>query len=496
VQYISNGPDIPERLLHAHEEGRVVFFCGAGISAPAGLPNYSDLIKRLYEKFPTEVSLGHSGALKAKNYDIAVGLLEDDLPSGRAMVRREVAEILKPKPGGEKTKKTHKAILELSRSSRDQNRRLVTTNFDRIFEEIIHEESLKVDTYSAPHLPVRDSSWNGLVYLHGLLPEDADSQPQALDQLVISSSDFGLAYLAEGWASRFLRELFRKYNVCFIGYSIDDPVLRYMVDAIAAQKQFGETRLEMFAFASYSKGKEQECDEEWREKNVTPIKYKMHNKHSYLHKSLHAWAESFRDGILGKEHIVARYAMVNPASMIGKQEIIDQMLWALCDPSGLPAKRFAELDPVPPLEWLDVFSENRFRQEDLYRFGITPATSSDENIKFSLIHRPCPHTHSSPMAIVNHGEYNAQWDAVMHHLARWLTRHINDPNLILWISQNGGKMHEEMIKLVKRRLSRVSWLESQGDYSEIERIKLNAPNAIPNPAMRILWDILLTGRAT
>ena len=31
MQFIKNGPDIPERLLQAHEDGRVVFFCGAGI---------------------------------------------------------------------------------------------------------------------------------------------------------------------------------------------------------------------------------------------------------------------------------------------------------------------------------------------------------------------------------------------------------------------------------------------------------------------------------
>jgi NAD-dependent SIR2 family protein deacetylase len=32
------GPDIPDELLQAHEQGTVVFFCGAGISCPAGLP--------------------------------------------------------------------------------------------------------------------------------------------------------------------------------------------------------------------------------------------------------------------------------------------------------------------------------------------------------------------------------------------------------------------------------------------------------------------------
>jgi hypothetical protein len=38
MQFVRNGPDIPERLLQAHEDGRVVFFCRAGISYPARLP--------------------------------------------------------------------------------------------------------------------------------------------------------------------------------------------------------------------------------------------------------------------------------------------------------------------------------------------------------------------------------------------------------------------------------------------------------------------------
>ena len=30
MQFVRNGPDIPDSLLQAHEDGRVVFFCGAG----------------------------------------------------------------------------------------------------------------------------------------------------------------------------------------------------------------------------------------------------------------------------------------------------------------------------------------------------------------------------------------------------------------------------------------------------------------------------------
>ena len=119
------------------------------------------------------------------------------------------------------------------------------------------------------------------MYLHGLLPEHLTGND--LDNLVISSGDFGLAYLTERWAARFVSELPRNFIVCFVGYSIDDPVLRYMMDALAADRLLGESPPEMFAFGSHSKGKETGCGNEWRAKNVTPILYREHWRHAYLH---------------------------------------------------------------------------------------------------------------------------------------------------------------------------------------------------------------------
>ena len=53
MQFIKNGPDIPDTLLRAHEEGKVVFFCGAGISYAAGLPSFKGLVDQLYEALNT-----------------------------------------------------------------------------------------------------------------------------------------------------------------------------------------------------------------------------------------------------------------------------------------------------------------------------------------------------------------------------------------------------------------------------------------------------------
>lgn len=43
MKFLAAGPNFPDELLEARDTGNVVFFCGAGISRPAGLPGFFDL---------------------------------------------------------------------------------------------------------------------------------------------------------------------------------------------------------------------------------------------------------------------------------------------------------------------------------------------------------------------------------------------------------------------------------------------------------------------
>ena len=258
MQFIKSGPDVPDTLLQAHEDGDVVFFCGAGISCTAGLPLFETLVKQIIEKASLskdeiERDPFLDDALNSKNYDTAIHLLESKSYLGRDKVRQYLSEILlSPNFNNRNAKRTHKALLTLS--SYAEKTRLVTTNFDRIFETIIEEEDLNIPHYSAPALPIPKGRWNGLVYLHGILPEETKQLEQnQFDHLVLSSGDFGLAYLRERWAARFISELFRNYTVCFVGYSLNDPVMRYMMDALAADRMMGESQREVFAFVPAKK---------------------------------------------------------------------------------------------------------------------------------------------------------------------------------------------------------------------------------------------------
>ncbi|WP_249605544.1 SIR2 family protein, partial [Chromobacterium sp. IRSSSOUMB001] len=310
MQFISHGPDIPDALLQAHEEGRVVFFCGAGVSYPAGLPGFKGLVDDIYQRNGTVPNDIERKALDLNQFDATLDLLERRLPGQRLAVRRALVQALKPKLRRKGATDTQAALLRLARN-REGSLRLVTTNFDRLFQAAAKRTGQVFQAYAAPMLPVpKNSRWNGLVYLHGLLPSTVDEM--ALNRLVVTSGDFGLAYLTERWAARFVSELFRNYVVCFVGYSINDPVLRYMMDALAADRMLGEVIPQAWAFGDCEPGQERSKTIEWEAKGVTPILYKVpadSHDHSVLHKTLHTWAETYRDGVLGKERIVVSHAL-------------------------------------------------------------------------------------------------------------------------------------------------------------------------------------------
>ncbi len=332
MQFITHGPDIPDTLLQAHEEGRVVFFCGAGISYPAGLPGFEGLVEEIYRLSGTTFSDIEREAFERGQFDATLDLLERRLPGQRLAVRRALSQALKPKLRRKGSTETHAALLKLARS-RDGALRLVTTNFDRVFHSAAKRTNQAFHSYAAPMLPIpKNSRWNGVVYLHGLMPSKVDDT--SLNRLVVTSGDFGLAYLTERWAARFVSELFRNYEVCFVGYSINDPVLRYMMDALAADRMLGEVTPQAWALGDCEPGQEHSKTIEWEAKGVKPILYNVptgSHDHSALHQTLHAWADTYRDGVQGKKlsssntlwpgHRTVRSKMISLAGCCGLYRI-------------------------------------------------------------------------------------------------------------------------------------------------------------------------------
>jgi SIR2-like domain len=495
MQFVANGPDIPDQLLQQHEDGNVVFFCGAGISAPAGLPMFDGLVTSVYSAIGDEPDELECTAITEKQFDVALDLLERRLQGGRNAVRTAVFTALQPNLRPKAARDTHRALLELARD-RHGATRLVTTNFDRIFERLTRGQKRRPHAYCAPQLPIaKRSRWDGIVYLHGLLPdEERDSE---LSKLVLTSGDFGLAYLTERWASRFVTDLFQNYVVCFIGYGLNDPVLRYMLDALAADRRLGETTPVAYVLASCQPGAEVKETARWNARGVAPILYETQigpNGHAMLHSTLHAWASTYKDGAWGKERIVVAHALTVPSQSTTQDDFLGRMLWAISDDSAAPAERFALHDPVPSLEWLAAFESKRFAHGDLGRFGVRVDEDANVSLAFSLTDRPAHYSLSPTMSLASHPGEATRWDRIMHALSRWLVRHLDDPALLVWILRAARTIHPDLADTIRYQLAHVAKLTVDGELATLQAMQTSAPRSIPSKSMLTLWHLLLADR--
>jgi len=445
MQFVADGPDIPAELLRAQEDGRLVWFCGAGVSKRAGLPLFGELVDEVCRALTWTRDAIEQGEFDRGNYDRVVTLLERRFESRD--VRRHVRRLLAVPP--DPRLDTHSALIKLA--TRDQKIRLVTTNFDRLFEEARPE----IPATAAPLLPIpKPNKWNHLVHLHGTLsPENPDRE-----QLVLSSADFGVAYLTERWASRFVGDLFNHFTVLFVGYSVDDPVMRYLVDAIAAERRADSRIGAAFVIAEAGADSPESTEGKWKAKGIVPILYSPADEHSLLHTTLHSWSTYWSGGLGSKINLVTRLAGFEPSTL--RTEEVSQFLWAVADPSGIPARQLSERANVA---WLE-----EIRQAGLLDGGAKKPASSGTLVEGGQ------HPLTRTVALVDRGQTTrdvASLDPVHCYLAIWLAGRLDDPAVARWAVKSGGRLHPQFMELVRRRLRespqlpeglRAAWLALSG----------------------------------
>lgn len=342
MQFVHDGPDIPGALLQAQEEGRLAFFCGSGVSMPDGLPNFEGLLRKVYDALASEPTALEQSEIDRGALDRAFTLLEGDDRFGSKQVRRAVHRILTPAETAKAD--LHKILLRLART-RDGALRLVTTNFDRLFEAA----EPMIPVAAAPRLPVpKPGKWREIVYLHGRLG-DVPDDPQ---DVILTSADFGVAYLVERWAARFVCELFANLAVVFVGYSGNDPVMRYLIDALSAERVRGGHVHRAYAFEGASPDDEARKAERWRASGIEPVVYSNVDQHRLLHESLRAWAATWTAGLQSRVNIVKTAGRVAPSSL--PAETVSQFCWALREESGAAARAFAGLGDDSRPEWFEV----------------------------------------------------------------------------------------------------------------------------------------------
>lgn len=176
--------------------------------------------------------------------------------------------------------------------------------------------------------------------MHGRLA-DAESDTH---NYILSSADLGRAYLSEGWAAKFVRDLLGRYTVVVLGYQAEDPPVSYLLQGLASGGQRSPNRL--FAF---DKGDEVDVAAKWSGRDVRAIPYGGKD-HEVLWETLEAWAERADDPAAWKNAVVQSSA--NGPRNLAPHE---RGMVAHLVRTTTGAQQFANGKPAPAAEWLCVF---------------------------------------------------------------------------------------------------------------------------------------------
>jgi hypothetical protein len=313
------GITFPETLLTVLRDGRLVIFAGAGVSygEPAKLPSFSALADLI------ATGTGENRQDQERE-DAFLGRL--DL-KGVEVHSRAVQHLSRD---GIKPTQLHCNLLQLF--SDVNHIRLVTTNFDLLFEQAAQEEYGKTpEIFRAPALPLgRD--FNGIVHVHGSLIHPRE--------MVITDKDFGHAYLTEGWAREFLVGLFHNFTVLFVGYSHNDTVVTYLARALP-ESTVGKR------FILTENGQ----DPRWKALGIEPIAFPQTGEHDFngLYDGVRRLAEVFKRSMVDWQREVIDLAAKLPPISDEAADIIEYSL-----NSAITTRFFIDTAEMPEwIEWLD-----------------------------------------------------------------------------------------------------------------------------------------------
>lgn len=274
-----------------------------------GLPDFKGLVLRVYERLDTPVyarlssppaesnasSLGSEQLaevkrFEAREYDVVLGMLErrmDGPATPTSKVRRTIEEILREGAAGPKP--IHTALIRLA--DRRAALTIVTTNFDLLLEAAARKHGKKtVKTYALGGIPRpgRSDSFEGVLHIHGAL--SARNAYEA-SNLIVTDQDFGEYYLRRRVVPDFIYDAALLFHLVLVGYSANDPPMRYLLNAVAADGSRFDDLKERFAFVGMSSPHDPVEVADWRGRGITPIPYSPANDHSILTGTLKRWSK-------------------------------------------------------------------------------------------------------------------------------------------------------------------------------------------------------------
>ena len=330
--------DFPDPILSALRDDSLVVFAGAGVSMgkPAFLPSFTKLTMKIAEgtgqniegEEPEDRFLG-----KLQHQDVDVHKRAADIFSGKNLAPTDL----------------HKNLLRLY--GEVGKIRIVTTNFDLLFEKatnIVFENEPEV--FKAPALPL-GRNFSGIVHIHGAVSD--------YQRMILTDADFGRAYLTDGWARRFLVDLFGHFLVLFVGYSHNDIILNYLACALPVNQSKGR-----FALTKTKKDTQKER-QRWEVLGIKPVFYPKSSAdgHRTLYQGIKKLADFIRLGVLDWKRIITDIAQAGPSL---DEEEMGLVREALSDPNKVHFFTDAASSPKW-IDWLDKkkYLDGLFETRDL-----------------------------------------------------------------------------------------------------------------------------------
>ena len=335
MRFSASGADIPEKLIEAAIRGRTVFLVGAGVSLPSDLPGFEALTEKIYAALGLTIEPAERHSFEQKRFEETLGTLSRRLADSRLLYGAVANELNADKA---KAAQTHSTVLRLSRDFEGRHV-VVTTNFDTLLERALFKETgqpISSRSFAGALIPAPGGPrFEGIIHLHGRL---ADT-PLGLDQsdLVLTSADYGDAYLRSGWAARFLYDLARTRTIVLVGYSASDAPVRYILNILEADRDRFPDLNEVFVLADRGTRDLSDAEAAWEAIAVRPVIYEApQNDHTQFWTDMAAWADlvelpsewrkSRLQGLVGRPvDQLAEWEREQARWILGQPESLDQL---------------------------------------------------------------------------------------------------------------------------------------------------------------------------
>ena len=283
MRFLEQGSDIPDELISAVTNGSATFLCGAGVSFRVNLPSFKELTEGLYARLgesPNDEP-AERNAIASKEYDRALRSLEKRThrPGTPSRMRDAVAKLLHTPAIAFPD---HLALLQLSRDS-DGRPRLLTTNFDTLFERAASTGGMAdVPSYAGVSIPRAGGERDhGILHLHGRIADGTLNLERT--DLILTSADFGDAYLRSGWASRYLEDRMRFGTLVLVGYGAEDAAMRLLLETLDADRDRFRDLHDIYAIERGTA----ESASLWKAKGIKPIEFADYDA---IYETLSEWA--------------------------------------------------------------------------------------------------------------------------------------------------------------------------------------------------------------